>query len=31
MTGTEYVNKFDYNNLKNREYSAQDYAVDIEL
>lgn len=31
MSGTEYVKKFDYNNLKNREYTAQDYSVDIEL
>jgi len=31
MTGPELVGKFDYNNLKNREYTAQDYAVDIEL
>lgn len=31
VSGTEYVNKFDYNKLKDREYSAQDYNVDIEL
>ena len=31
VNGSEYVNKFDYNKLKDRDYKAQDYSVDPEL
>ena len=31
VNGTEYVSKFDYNKLKDRDYKAQDYSVDPEL
>ena len=31
VTGTQYVEKFDYNQLKDRKYTADDYNVDAEM
>jgi hypothetical protein len=31
VNGTEYVNNFDYNKLKDRSYKGEDYHVDISI
>ena len=31
VSGTQYVEKFDYSQLKNRKYTADDYNVDVEI